>query len=554
MKPEKPEPIVITNFSGRLTRIPNGDLNSGFAKFGTSWGYDPFTKPMNLTWMEGPTDVTGVNDMVLDGQLRFIGESAPMVYMIGSTGKLWKVQTVSTTNNALHSVVGIHSVLSGGATYEKGGSIRPFGVSSLFYVGSDTQINSIRPDGSADTVIGTAANYAANVYRPLAEFKGNLVFGNGNTIGEINSSGTVTSSVVGTGIGNIYSALVPPLPIASRVHDLDVSLENEYIQISASETDYESIATAGSPALVNTIPSNSRIFYWNGIDGTATAGVNIPTTLVTALQSYLNKNHFFASDSMGAGVFNGAEKLFSLPNNKSPLPNATGVNGQFLFWVAPERVVPDIDGNTRNFQTMFYFGALDRENPPGLFRVMRQTPAAGSYGSTAEMPFAKLVSVQYSDLNAAQSSVRSTSFGTHYYSYRDISDDTVAQSVLGLRRLNVPPTGSGTPQLGVYETQTQLFSKKVSIKQVRVYTEPTVTGNGFDLDLIGSDGNVITNGDFSYSFAAGTDTTLLQGALERINFNPAMDSTYALGVRITNTGTTHMTIKKIEIDWEYEGK
>ena len=116
------------------------------------------------------------------------------------------------------------------------------------------------------------------------------------------------------------------------------------------------------------------------------------------------------------------------------------------------------------------------------------------------------------------------------------------------------PSGSGTPQAGVYETQTQLFSKRIQIPQIRVYTEPTVTGNGFQLDLIGSDGNIISNGTFTYTFVAGSDVNTLQGALTRINFNPNIDAGYAVGVRITNTGTTNMTIKKVEIDWDQEGK
>ena len=50
--------IVITNFGGRLTRILNGDMNFRFAKFATSWGYDPFSKPMNLTWLPTPNDIS----------------------------------------------------------------------------------------------------------------------------------------------------------------------------------------------------------------------------------------------------------------------------------------------------------------------------------------------------------------------------------------------------------------------------------------------------------------------------------------------------------------
>ncbi len=123
-----------------------------------------------------------------------------------------------------------------------------------------------------------------------------------------------------------------------------------------------------------------------------------------------------------------------------------------------------------------------------------------------------------------------------------------------LYRFLITSSGTGTPQLGVYETQTQLFSKRITVKQIRVYTEPTATGNGFQVDCIGSDGTIITNGTSTYTFAAGSDPTLLQGALERIDFNPKMGSTYALGLRITNTGTTNMTIKKIEVDWMPSGK
>jgi hypothetical protein len=62
----QPTTIEITNFGGRLTRILNGPLNSGFAKFTSSWGYDPFSKPDNLTWFESPTDITGsINNLVV---------------------------------------------------------------------------------------------------------------------------------------------------------------------------------------------------------------------------------------------------------------------------------------------------------------------------------------------------------------------------------------------------------------------------------------------------------------------------------------------------------
>jgi hypothetical protein len=100
----------------------------------------------------------------------------------------------------------------------------------------------------------------------------------------------------------------------------------------------------------------------------------------------------------------------------------------------------------------------------------------------------------------------------------------------------------------VYETQTQLFSKRVALSQIRVYCEPVVAGNAFQLDVIDVDGNPVQNGTFTYTYGDPADKN------ERINFNPGNKTMYGLGIRVTNTGSTNMTIKKIEIDYSEEGK
>jgi hypothetical protein len=163
-----------------------------------------------------------------------------------------------------------------------------------------------------------------------------------------------------------------------------------------------------------------------------------------------------------------------------------------------------------------------------------------------------LASVKYDDINTSQSSIRSTAFGTHYFSYHGIG--SAAASVYGLEYLNIPATGTGTPQGGVYETQTQLFSKRINVPQIRVYCEPAVSGNSFQLDLIGSDGNVLNNGTFTYTFGDITDPQSGSTAVERINFNCNPKTQYALGLRLTNIGSTNMTIKKVEVDYNEEGK
>lgn len=557
--PNPTQTIEITNFQGRLTRILNGELNSGFAKFTTSYGYDPFSKPMNLTWLENPTQLyqsnnSGpINDLVLAGKIRWLGETVLSLYAIGSKGNLYKIGINSSSNAQTGSVIGISSVKAGGATYVKGASIDFFGSAEKIYVGNDIQVNSINFDGTAEVVVGNVANYAQNVFRPLKQFAGKEIFGNGPTIGVIDATGTVTSSVIGVSstVGNIYSELNPALGSEARVRDLDVSPDNNYALITASDLDYENISTAtNTPNIVDTVPSQGVVNYWNGFDPTVTSATTLPTNFISALQTYLQKNFFFSADTFGAALNDGTNKLLSLPNNKSPLPNSTGVNGNFLYWIAPEKA--SFAGIPTLFASLYYYGTLDQENPPGLYRLCRLSPLnGGAGGNIVQTPFNSLVSLSYSDVNSSQTSVIGAGTGQHYFS---TFETTPTSSVSSLYRFNVPPTGTAVPQVGVYETQTQLFSKKISIKQIRVYTEPTVVGNSFVLNLIGNDGNTITNGQFRYDYVAGNDVTQLQGNLDRINFNPNTITTYALGIQIVNFGSVNMTIKKIEVDWSFSGK
>lgn len=541
----------ITNFGGRLTRKLNGDLNSGMAKFTTSFGYDPFSKPDNLTWLEQPTSIlSSTTDLVLAAKPRFNG-NVQKIYAITNAGNLYSIQPTnypaSNVNANLDQSSVLGKVSTGSPTFNYGASMDFFGVSEKIYIGSDGQINTIAFDGSGDAQVGNASNYHSATFRALRQFSGKLCFNNGNTIAAVSAdTQTVTSSVIGTGLGNLYSELNPALGIETRTQDLDVSKDGNYLLITASNITDEQILSIGSDAqAVST--NDGSIYRWNGSDATITAVNNVPSYNVTALQTYLNNEMFFANDSFGSALVDGTNKILTLPGNKSPLPNATVANGNFISWACPEL---SNDGTGIN-ASLYYYGSLDQENPPGLFRMFRYTPTLAS-GFVYQVPVNILVNNKYVGLNNARTATVTSGYGKHYVSVWETSSAT--QTQYRLFRFLVTSSGSGTPQLGVYETQTQLFSKRATIKQIRVYTEPTATGNGFQVDCIGSDGTVITNGTFTYTYAAGTDITKLQGALERVDFNPAMKDTFALGLRITNTGTTNMTIKKIEVDWAYSGK
>lgn len=546
------QPITkeITNFSGRLTRIVNGDLNSGFANFTKSYGYDPFTKPMNLTWLEASGNISGVSDLVLDGKTRFIGESFPSAYLIGSTGNLYKIQINSSSSPAVNSVVGVFSVKSGNPSYNKGASLEFFGNETKVYVGSDSQVNSINLDGTADAVVGTGSNYQANVFRPLKNFIGKLMFGNGVTVGAIGVTGTVTSSVIGVSSAvSLYSELNPPLPNTTRVRGLDVSTDNTYLLIAGSDIDYPNIAQGTTPNLQYTIPSDSKIYFWNGTNTAITSANTLSTSQLVSFKTYLEKNYFFTSDSFGSAVNKDNQKLFTLVNNQPPLPNSIGVNGNFLFWSTAEKETTE-SGTVRTVHSMYYFGSLDAENPAGLYRVLRQ-PALVFGGNVLHVPFNKLVETHYEDLNITQSSVQTIGYGTHYFSSHEAN---TTDSVLALRYFNMPPTGTRSSSGGIYQTQTQLFSKRIGIVQIRLYTEPMASGTSVQLDCIGTDGEIMENGTFTWNYGDTADPQSGSLAVERINFNPNMKSQYGLGLRITCGSSVNFTIKKIEVDYTEEGK
>lgn len=568
--------IEITNFGGRLTRIINGDLNSGFAKFNNSWGYDPFSKPMNLTWFEQPVEITGpITDTVVAAK-KFFGGSGigfnnvqQYVLLLGNgnggnnPGNLYVMQPNQTATDVSSSILAnVDSVLGSTSvtgTFNFGGSMEIFTQPSIagiggpgngtaaVYIGSDTKISTV-PLGS---ILGTQRNVSGNfvgtinnatgAFRPLKIFQGLLRFGNGNTIATIGATGTIVSLYQTSirGVANANSDLQTPLPVDCEIQDMDVSVDGNYLSLATSKVDNEQIAILGQD-VGNAAANESTLYGWNGADPNITTENTMPSGNLTALQTYLGNNVYFTEDSFGSALSNGVNKLLTLPNNKAPWANGTAVNGNFLTWICPEFN----QGKNGSFASMYYFGSLDQENPSGLYRVMRQTTNSAFVYNT---PLNLLVDNYYTTVNSPFNFQAGTlGYGKHYFSliYPNFGSGTTSK----LYRFLINPTGTGTPQAGVYETQTQLFSKRIGISQIRVYTEPVVAGNGFRIDIVDANGNPVTNGTFNYVFGDPADKSV------RINFNPNCATLYSFGLRITNTGTTNMTFKKIEVDYTPEGK
>jgi hypothetical protein len=106
----------------------------------------------------------------------------------------------------------------------------------------------------------------------------------------------------------------------------------------------------------------------------------------------------------------------------------------------------------------------------------------------------------------------------------------------------------------VYETQNQIFSKKITIKEVRVYTEPWVADNSFKVDLIGSSGDPMTNGSQTFTAQSSDMSAPMYIGTDYAWWNPQIAPTYSLGVRVTNLGSENVVMTKIEIDYAIGGK
>ncbi len=531
----KPQTIVIDNFTGSLTRTLNGPLNSGLAQYVSSFGYNPFIYPKNLTWTPSEVDITStLNGLVLAGKPRIEGTSQ-FLYAITSTGHFVKI------NTSTDAITDLHTLSTGSPTFNYGSSLLFF--NGKVWITNDKGLSRIDFDGTNETQVGTwdSSHFIQDTFHPLTEFQGQLLIGN-TTDGTSPNIGTVDT----TNLITNYNKLSPAFPIGTYVKDMDIYPDLSYVTFSVSEIPPENL-TPGNDAL-NAFTGDTFLFKWNGTDIGITAGVALPNFGVTALNYFGDSAFTFMYDFLGAALYDGTRKILTLSTIKSPLPNATVATGNLVFFLAPD---------SGAHVTLYAYGKLDDENPAGLWALSLISTNNGSGSSTkaSSVPFISIVINQIQSLgsNGLVTSIPNKL----YFSIRSVlpSVGTVSNRFYSL---SIPvDTGAAlTPpssvEGGFYYTQAQQFENKISISQVRVYCDPTVAGNSFELLIEEQDGNNLF--DDSYTFVAGSDVTKLEGSLDRINFNPNIDPVYGFYIALLNTGTTQMIIRKIEVDWTYAGK
>lgn len=533
---------VIDNFGGRLTRHVNGDLDSGLAKLGTSFGYDPFISPGNLTWLESATQIDSagsvITDLIMAGKER-VESGISYVYAIGHLGRLYKIQVndPTTFNPNYDNPVLLATLAINTPTFTRGASIDFYGTTERIYIGHDKGVTQIDLTGANEAFVGNVGTWTQNVPRPVRQFVGKLYFGNGSNIAEIDSTLTVTT----------YTKLTPGFPNNTQVRDIDNSVDGTYLEMVVSRLALPDITSAVQDT---TFISNSEsyIFKWNGSDVGYTAFTTFPSFSLNSNTNFGSSQYIFGYNLAGSAVYNPTKQIISNVLAQAPLPNAVGSNGNLIAWMVPESV----QGFLR--ASLFLYGPLDSEVPTGWWRQYQQA-AQGTETDVIKVPYSSIVS---------NLTIGSSSNGYYggvvgvakiYFSTIETSaSPTTKYKFYKFYPLNL---GAGTTVQGVYETQQEfsfrLFrstvSKKFTVSEMRFYTKPLVAGNSFKIDLIGSNGNPITNG--SYTFTVGTNVT---AGADRVLYGPNIAPTFSVGVRITNLGSVNWTGYKLEMEYEEFGK
>lgn len=532
--------LVVDNFLGNMTPYLDGDINSGLAYVVEVFGYDPFRKAGNLTWYESSTQIDPnediITDLILCGKPR-VESGILYMYCVGHTGRVYKIQVndPNTYNPNYDNPVLLTTLTAETPTFTRGGFIDFFGATERVYIGHDKGVTRLNFDGTSETFVGSVGSYTQNVPRPLKQFLGKLYIGNGSNLAEIDSTATVTT----------YAKLSPAFPAGTQVRDIDVTPSGNYLQAVVTELPLSDI-TATTPDTSTLSPANSYLFGWNGTDVGYTEYTTYSSATISSNKTFGDSQYLFGYDTRGGGVWNPTRKFISSSPESaygdSPNPNAVDAASGLMVWAS---TLP-FDGRLEMLGTM-YGTASDYEYQPGYWAPFSQ-PATDPETDVMRVPFYMIVSnwAQGGSGNGYTDQI----FGESKVYFSCLETSAAPTTKYRLYKQSFTPAGLGTPIVGaVYQTQNQIFSKKVQVKAVRIYGDPWIADNAFTIDIIGSAGTPISG--MSKSFVAGTNLTIGD---DFAWYTPQGAPTYAIGLRITNDGTTNNTITKVEIDYALGGQ
>lgn len=532
--------LVIDNFRGTVTSYPVGDINSGRGDIRVNAGANPFLRPGSLTWVEkvyqiDPTSSV-ITDLIMDGKER-VENGIIYVYCIGHTGRLYKIQVndPATYNPDYDNPVLLTTLTINSPTFTRGGFIDFYGATQKIYIGHDKGLTSINFDGTGEAEVGVVGSWTQTVPRPLKQFVGNLYIGNGSNIAEVNSTATLTT----------YTKLSPGFPIGTQVRDMDFSTDGNYLEMVVSTLALGDITSASQDTGM-TSSTESYVFKWNGVDTGYTTFDYYPTFALDANTTFQDYQYIFGRDQFGSAIFNPTQKFAQAPESPTVLPNAIASSGNILLYSSPLYYLDQL------WYQMYAWGSFDWEvgQPVGYWGLAIHH-AVSPETDVMQVPFQKVISGE--GVGASSNGYPGNKFGSSkiYFSTLETSSSTTAYRLFKWRLVtspainantsSVPPTGIEAP---VYNTQVQMFSKRVRIKEVRVYADPWEDGVSFGIACVGVNGDIIAGTNREFSTADGTLTV----GEDYVWYNPKTQPVYAIGLQIYNLGEVNSIINKVEID------
>lgn len=526
--------LIVDNFTASMVPQRIGDINSGKSYWLNINGVDPLTKPRNLTWNESPEliDPNGsvITDLVLAGKVR-IESGITYVYAIGHTGRVYKIQVndPTTYNPDYDNPVLLTTLTSGSPTFTRGAFMDFYDSTGRIYISHDKGVTRINFDGTSETAL--SGTWTQTVPKPLQQFIGKLYVGNGSNIAEIDSTATVTSS----------AKLSPSFPSGTQVRDLKLTADGNYLQIVVTRANLPDM-TASTVDTTVIVPTDSYIFSWNGTDIGYTSSQNYPAIILTSANFLADSSLVFGYDTFSGAIYNPVHKIItSLPDVicSSPTPNAVFSVGNLVYWIGTIA----FDGVLANLCQVW--GNISDDMEVGFW-----CPFFGTITSPETDVIQTPFFLPVSNLVAGASSGGYTGqiVGTPKAYFSTIETSVTPTVKYRLYKWNVIPTGTGTPFPGIFETQSQLFSKKTKIIQVRIYGNPWVSGNSFQVDLLDTNTNPYTNA--TATFTVGSN---MNAGDNFAMYNPSNAPLYSIALRISNLGTTNFVINKVEIDYAPAG-
>lgn len=538
--------LVVDNFRGSMTSYTDGDINSGRGLLQLNSGSNPFIQPGNLTWCRAAVqiDTAGsvITDLIMAGKER-VESGILYLYAIGHTGRVYKIQVndPTTYNPDYDNPTLLTTITSGTPTFTRGGFMDFFGATEKIYIGHDKGVTTINFNGTSEAAI--SGTWTQTVPRPLKQFLGKLYIGNGSNLAEIDSTGGVTTS----------TKLSPGFPTNSQVRDIDISPNGTYLEtiVSSLALGNQTIATIDTGITANT---SSYIFKWNGTDTGYTAFTTFPSFSISSNILFQDYQYTFGTDLFGSAIFNPNEKILNGAESPAPGPNAIFSTGNIMGSIVPVYFASSLQG----YMTMWGSNDFEIGNPLGFWSPMF-TVATSPETDVASIPFVSTIS--NTGFGPSSSGYPNNIFGSSKLYFSQLETSSAPTTKYRFYKWNIDisplqsPVNNNALITAVYQTQNQLFSKKVTIKEVRVYGKPWVANNSFTIDLIGSadyEGVVGTGlAGGSKTFTAGSNLTIGD---DFAWYTPDCAPTYCIGLAVTNQGTVNHTITKIEIDYNEGGK